>query len=139
VISYRDQGWSSHPEFYGTRDGSWSWTDFSLCTPLSPYIYSSRIKLFTNIHAGNDFETQKQYFTSNSAIFRTVYDAYDALLPGTSLDMLVWSRSAYPGWRNRFRDAAIEVRWDCNMEDIIKYIENIKNIHRMQNQIINSN
>ena len=98
----KDQGWSSYPQFHGTRDGSWTWFELTLDDGLTGEEIA-RVEVVRNIHAGANFER-----------YRAVIEDDRILKQAKKGDRLsVWVRAAYPGWVNRVRLAQIEA-WSAH-------------------------
>jgi len=102
-VKSRDQGWSSYPEEQGQRNSS-TWIEASVSDGAD--ISVTRYHLFTNIHAGQDFEYQEKRCDTQSGIIR---DMTAALVDSGKLTIHMHARSRYPGWRIRVGWAALEI------------------------------
>lgn len=103
-VESRDQGWSSYPEDQGKRN-SCTWIEASLSETVATSI--PRCLLFTNIHAGQDFEFQQVRCDAQSGLVRDMIALADnGEFP---LTIRMHARSRYPGWRIRIRRAAVEI------------------------------
>lgn len=143
-VESKDQGWSSYPQHYGTRNGSCTFGEASI-TPKSSSITTSnatqvvatagdtgingrnpRYRVFTNIHAGKQFEVQDVTFQAGgnrnefieelAAKLTAVEGASQVNNAASHVELALWARSMYPGWAISIKRARIEIRWKLTSE-----------------------
>lgn len=105
-----DQGWTSYPEMRGRRQ---SHTFGELC------VDDERFPCYRNIAASSTFERQSIEFSADSLIMRKICSTWVASI-GRKLNIELWVRSQYPGWKNRIRFADISVFWGLNVCNLIE-------------------
>ena len=104
-VESRDQGWSSYPEDQGKRN-SCTWIEASL-SEADGTASTTRCHLFTNIHAGQDFECQEIRCDAQSLLVKDMTALADR--GEFPLTIRMHARSRYPGWRIFIRRAAVEI------------------------------
>lgn len=104
-VESRDQGWSSYPEDQGKRK-SYTWIEASL-SKADTTASITRCHLFTNIHAGQDYECQEMRCDAQSELVKDITALADR--GEFPLTIRMHARSRYPGRRIRIRRAAVEI------------------------------
>lgn len=139
--SAKDQGWSSYPQEHGTREGSHTWAECCLVyndgTPLT-----SRQRLYTNIHAGSEYEdfhfdssnplmegflefvaqiqmsqieaenAQKETKAKDENETKTVKRGSKDSSDRIPIKLQFYLRSQYPGWRHHIQFCEIRVKYE---------------------------
>ncbi|RYH23933.1 hypothetical protein EON65_17285 [archaeon] len=109
-VDSKDQGWSSYPDEHGTRN-SWTWGELALSTDPDTI---ERQWVYTNIHAGKEWEKQTMIFSLNDDLLQRlcgVLREADVGYGSRVLDLQLYVRSMYPGWENFIRYASISVEY----------------------------
>lgn len=98
----KDQGWSSYPNDYGTRQNSWTWFDLTLDDGKTG-AEIVRVEVVRNIHAGSGFEE-----------YLAVIEDENILKQAKEGDRLsIWVRTMYLGWCNEVQSVKIETWVAC--------------------------
>eukprot|EP01031_Cornospumella_fuschlensis_P045117 gene45117-55191_t len=111
-VNSKDQGWSSYPDEHGMRN-SWSWGELALSVRAG-----ERHRVYTNIHAGQDWEVQTKSFGPMDDVMQglcaVLLDAQqnpEVPLGGHVVDLQLFLRSQFPGWENHIKHASISVEY----------------------------
>ncbi|WPH03523.1 Hypothetical protein R9X50_00640300 [Acrodontium crateriforme] len=97
-----DQGWSSYPHDHGTYVNSWTWFDAKVKGPDGDFKHM----VFANVHAGRDYHIHRVQWTADSTD-ENEKKFFEHLLTGNELSLVPMAR--YAGWRNRVKNARIDV------------------------------
>jgi len=108
TVTSRDQGWSSYPVDQGTRRNSHTFVEMELRgSPQRPTTYP-RTRVVTNIHAGRNWEATERVFEEDSDEVQWLQGELDR---NGSLNVDLFARSQYPGWRCKIQSASVRVFW----------------------------
>ena len=110
VTRSRDQGWSDYPADHGTRNGSWTWVELRIGDNGA-----ERIRLVTNIHAGQEWERTENVFGPNDAVPQRLETA---LQTNALTTITLYTRSCFPGWTCRMNGAEVRLVFAPNVNAI---------------------
>ena len=112
VTHSRDQGCSIYPADHGTRNGSSTWVELGIGDNDND---AERLRLVTNIHAGQEWERTKRVFGPNDAVLQRLEMA---LQTNNTTTINLYTRSCFPNWICRMYGAEVRLLWTPNVNAI---------------------